>query len=183
MPLRTPQNFSLWHICRSWWLCGERCRKTKFSASSSTASHSCARSVCCFCVHSLSSDKERTKKTTRASNSVLMGKLNYPLPKNFACKILPIENKIFLGLMPLRTPQNFSLWHICRSWWLCGERCLKNFYVFLVLLFVERHRKGGPGGNVRADFLWYFLCSATKKVQRKPAQRGAKLYARPATKS
>jgi len=50
-----------------------------------------------FDVHSLSSDKERTKKTTRVSNSVLMGKLNYPLPKNFASKILPIERKISFG--------------------------------------------------------------------------------------
>ena len=72
--------------------------KTKFSTSSPLDDHTARlwRALICtdFYVHSLSSDKERTKKTTRVSNSVLMGKLNCPLPKNFASKILPIERKI-----------------------------------------------------------------------------------------
>jgi hypothetical protein len=59
---------------------------------------------------SLSLNKEMAKET-RASNSVLMGKLNYPLPKNFACKILPIENKIFSGPNALKKPAR--LFAIC----------------------------------------------------------------------
>jgi len=59
----------------------------------SLAKYGFAPRCTCFDVLSLSLNKERTKET-RASNSVLMGKLNYPLPKNFASKILPIENKI-----------------------------------------------------------------------------------------
>jgi len=68
-----------------------------------------------FCVLSLSLNKESTKET-RASNSVLMGKLNYPLPKNFACKILPIENKIFSGPNALKKPARLFSFTI--FWWL-----------------------------------------------------------------
>ena len=40
----------------------------------------------------LSHSRKNEPRITRVSNSVLMGKLNYPLPKNFASKILPIDN-------------------------------------------------------------------------------------------
>jgi hypothetical protein len=34
--------------------------------------------------------------------------------------------------------------------------------------------RGVPRGNVLADFLWYFLCSATKKVHEKPNRERAR---------
>jgi hypothetical protein len=43
---------------------------------------------------------------------------------------------------------------------------LSNYMSFTLTHFEERHGEGGPGGNVRADFLSYFLCSATKKVHK-----------------
>ena len=56
----------------------------------------------------------------------------------------------------------------CRSWWQGGERCIKSNMSFSSILSVERHGKGGPGGNVRADFLLSFLCSVTKKGHQNP---------------
>ena len=46
------------------------------------------------------------------------------------------------GLMPLRNPQDFLLWHICRSWWQHGERCTQILYVFLLLILEERQCQG-----------------------------------------
>ncbi|MBQ7397406.1 MAG: hypothetical protein IJW09_01110 [Clostridia bacterium] len=56
----------------------------------------------------------------------------------------------------------------------------KNYMFFSQALFEERHGKGGPGGNVRADFLWYFLCSATKKVHQNTNRERAQQCERPA---
>ena len=69
-------------------------RESDFDSFSYGRAYSCAPRCAGSDVHSFSFEKERTKKATRVSNSVLMGKLNCPLPKNFASKILPVENYI-----------------------------------------------------------------------------------------
>ena len=50
-----------------------------------------ARARCAVLMFILSHSRKNEPRITRVSNSVLMGKLNCPLPKNFASKILPIE--------------------------------------------------------------------------------------------
>ena len=57
------------------------------------------------------------------------------------------------GLMPLRNPQVFSLWHICRSCWLGGERGIEGVYVFPLFLHAERHGTVSKGSSLwRATF-------------------------------
>ncbi len=50
-------------------------------------------------------------------------------------------------------------WDICPA----DGGGLRNF-AFPPFFVRTADGEGGPGGNGRADFLWYFLCSATKKV-------------------
>ena len=66
----------------------------------------------------------------------------------------------------------------CRSWWQNGERYIRLKMSFSPALFEERHGKGVPRGNVLARFL-VTSCRVTRSNIKKPAQRGAKLYARP----
>ena len=92
---------------------------------------------------SLSLNKEMAKET-RASNSVLMGKFRYPLPKNFACKILPIENKIFSGPNALKNPQVFlPCAPAARVDYTAGD-VQKIFMFFSSILFAERQCQGRP---------------------------------------
>jgi hypothetical protein len=71
----------------------------------------------------------------------------------------------------------------CRACWLPLKHTLTAFNQISSYALQCGKDRGVPRGNILADFLWYFLCSATKKVHQKPAQRGAKLYARPEEKA
>jgi hypothetical protein len=63
-------------------------------------------------------------------------------------------------------------WDICPA----DGGGLRNF-AFPPFFFRTADGEGGPGGNVRADFLWYFLCSATKKVHQSRYSARAQLCA------
>ena len=112
-------------------------------------------------------------KETRASNSVLMGRLNYPLPKNFASKILPIENKIFSGPNALKNP---------------AKPLALAYLPLVVARWREMHKKticfspklslkSGTERGIQGGTPWFlFLVTSLwndKEVTSIPAQRGA----------
>ena len=80
-------------------------------------------------------------KETRASNSVLMGKLNYPLPKNFASKILPIENKIFSGPNALKKPAKVLALAYLPLVLAYGERCIGSKMSWSFMLALLRNAR------------------------------------------
>ncbi len=145
---------------------------SKFLTTFSTASHCFARSVCCFDVHSLSSDKERTKKT------------DFGKPKSQVCLFAKREHRARRGRkhcepkgrMPFGNPQDFLPWHICRSCWQALKQCTKGFYVYLVFLFAERHGGGFQRRQPLARFLvtsWRVPRSDTKVPHRSARASGA----------
>ena len=148
------------------------------------SAHICAKfCTFSFCV-GVFNKNANTKDARKRSSKSFCHLLRTPAQQNFKQKRV-----CFLRLPPKRAVEvpapteiekTFSF-SACRAWWQGGERCIRSKMSFSPALFVARHGKGGPGGNVRASFLatsWGAPRSSIKKKNRERAQ----LCERPATK-
>ena len=139
MPLRNPQDFSLWHACRSWWKGGERKGKLNL-LHLPLQPRTAARARCAVFVFILCHPtKNEPRKRTKGSNTP------WHPARLFALAYLPL---------------------VVAKW---RAMHFKILYFSPRLPLKSGNAKGGLGGNVRAPFFRHFLGRTKKWHKKRSA--------------